>query len=61
MANNRMYLKCKICQDEMSFAKYYPSESGSGAFIALMTKEDAERNLATYYPKNWKIKKLKVN
>lgn len=30
MANNRIYLKCKICGNTHAFAKFYPS----GGFIA---------------------------
>ncbi len=37
-----------------------PSEDGYGKFINLMTKETAKRNLAMYYWKGYKIKKMRV-
>lgn len=36
-----------------------PNETGSGRYIALMTKENAKRNLVLY-TKGCKLKKVKV-
>jgi cell division septal protein FtsQ len=38
----------------------YPNETGSGNFISLMTKSQAEGKVKMYYNKNYKIKKMKV-
>ena len=37
-----------------------PSEEGSGRFISLMPKNLAQLNMQMYYPKGYKIKKMRV-
>lgn len=40
MANNRLYLKCKICGKAQAFAKYYPVEEGAGWYLNQNNLDD---------------------